>query len=155
MIWFIWGGSYVNSGGDQSLPKGRCCLRRPWTVIYGSEVDVLMDWAFGTYPSQVCSPIPEMDMFHGSISTEHKTSSHWLRALRIYVNTEPNVSHCWRMNRPLVTHFTNRHFKKAQRESRDQDRWERLQTACTFTLFCSQKQTATVTTAMVQHFKLS
>lgn len=26
-------------------------------MIYGSVVDVLMDWAYGTYPSQTCSPL--------------------------------------------------------------------------------------------------
>lgn len=52
----------MNSGGGQNVPAGWGCLRGPWTVIYGSVVDVLMDWAHGAYPSQVWSPIPGMDM---------------------------------------------------------------------------------------------
>lgn len=51
------------------------CLRGPWTVIYGSVVDVIMDWAYRAYPSQVWSPIPGMDMLHGSLSEQHNTSS--------------------------------------------------------------------------------
>lgn len=48
----------------------------PWTVIYGSVVDVLMDWAYRAYPSQVWSPIPGMDMLHGSTTHHH---SDWQR----------------------------------------------------------------------------
>lgn len=120
----------MNSGGGQTVRTGWGCLRRPWTVIYGSVVEVLMDWAYGAYPSQVWSPIPRMDMLHGSLSEQHNTSSERLTAFWMYINTGPGVSLCWRMNRPLVTYFTNRHINIAQRESRDQDRGERLRTVC-------------------------
>lgn len=78
-------------GGGRVAATGLGCLTRPWTVIYGSMLDVLMGWADGAYPSQVWSPIRGMDMLHGSLSAQHNTPSGWLTAFWMYINTRSNV----------------------------------------------------------------
>lgn len=61
----------------------------PWTVIYGSVVNVLMDWAYGTYPSQLWNTLHGVERLSGSCIVLHNT----LVLLEVYsINTWPNVS---------------------------------------------------------------
>lgn len=41
---------------EATIQQARPVRGRPWTVIYGSALDVLMDWARGADPFQVRGP---------------------------------------------------------------------------------------------------